>query len=173
LDDLTPAQQEALAQAVERYVAGRNEAAVAVATEEVRTELAGELTERDEQLAATEEKLAAVEAELVKQTAETEKAQKEKVSLLERTKVLLTPGTKVEFATINAHLAQPFKGWKVGTLFRLDNGQVWRVADGKNYWAPREDAGKAVTIEPGSFGSFFIRIEGVKPTPKVELVSRN
>ena len=99
-------------------------------------------------------------------------AQDDDTSLLERARVLLTPGTKIEFATVNSTMIDEFKGWNEGTIFRLENGQNWRVTSGK-YWSPREAAGKAVSIEPGSFGSFHIRIEGIKPTPKVELISRN
>lgn len=172
LDELTTAQREALAAAVERYVAGRSEEAIAVATDEVRQEVAEELTAREEELAAKTEELAVAQAELDKQAEEVAAAKED--SLLKRAKVLLTPGTKIEYATIHAELAEPFKGWKSGTLFHLNNGQVWQVSKGvKSYWSPREPAGKAVTIEPGSFGSFFMRIEGVKSTPKVEIVSRN
>jgi len=181
LSALTPAQQAALERAVERYVAGRSEEAVVDATAEVRSELTEQINEREQELAAKEMELAAKEEELVVVKAELEKKTDEAVavdegadtSLLDRARVLLTPGTKVEFATIESRLAEPFRGWEKGTLFRLENGQVWQVQDSKKYWSPREEAGKPVTIEPGSFGSFFMRLDGVRSTPKVELVSRN
>ncbi len=174
LNTMSAAQQAALERAVERYVAGRSEEAVVEATAEVRTELVGEINEREEQLAAAEQKLADVKAELERKTEEVEVAAAgEDTSLLQRARVLLTPGTKIEFATIHSRLTEPFRGWSDGTLFKLENGQVWQVSGGKKYWAPREEAGKAVSIEPGSFGSFFMRLEGVKSTPKVVLVSRN
>lgn len=162
LAEMSPAQQAALEQAVARYVAGRSAAAVESA-----------LDEKEQALAATTERLVAAEAELAQQRAEVAAVQeREKSSLLERARVLLTPGTQIEYATVNSHLREEFRGWNEGTLLRLENGQVWQVTGTKDYWSPRRDAGLAVTIEPGSFGSFFMKIEGVKSTPKVELVSR-
>jgi len=172
LSALSPEQQAALTKAVERYVSGRSEEAVVEATSEVRTEMSGTLSEREEALAAKEEELAVVRAELEKKTAEAEAASNEKeTSLLKRARVLLTPGTKIEFAEINSRLIGPFKGWEEGTVFELENGQRWRVTSSRRYWSPLRDAGLAVTIEPRSLGSFVIRIEGVRTAPKVELVN--
>lgn len=184
LDDLTPQQRAALEQAVERYVTGRSEVLVAeaatAAATVARSELVEEINQQEQKRQEAESALAAAQAELAAKEKEAEAAQQRETdaaeandrSLLERAAVLLTPGTKIEFATVNSTLINEFKGWNVGTLFRLENGQVWRVSSGK-YWAPREAAGKVVSIEPGSFGSFHMRFEGIKPTPKVELVSRN
>ena len=197
LNSLTPAQRTALEKAVERYVAGRSEVLVAETATDIRSAMAAEMTEQQQKRLDAEEALAAAQAELAAKqqesdaalaTAQAEFARKEQelaakeqamitaqdddTSLLERARVLLTPGTKIEFATVNSTMIDEFKGWNEGTIFRLENGQNWRVTSGK-YWSPREAAGKAVSIEPGSFGSFHIRIEGIKPTPKVELISRN
>ncbi len=150
LDQLSAAQLAALEAAVQRYAAGRDEHVAATATAEVRTELA-----------ATREAL----------EQERERSNVESTSLLDRARVMLTPGTKVEFSELSSTLTEPFQGWKTGTLFRLANGQTWRVVEGK-YWSPREAAGKAIIIKPGMLGSFFIEIEGVRQTPRVELVSR-
>ncbi len=173
LANLTPAQIAALEAAVQRYVDGRSEEVAAEAKEEARAELSESLSQKDEALVAAQSELAAAQAQLEAKQAELkEKEASEGQSLLQRAKVLLTPGTKIEYATVNSTLLDEFKGWNVGTLFRLENGQTWRVIEGK-YWSPREDAGKAVSVEPGVLGSFFIRIEGVRQTPRVELVSRN
>lgn len=197
LDDLTPEQRIALERSVERYVAGRSAALAAEAATEVRTEMGEEIIQQEQKRVEAEMALARAQAELLSEQKKTEMAlaaaqaelavkeqevaakeqeiaaaKANESSLLERAKVLLTPGTKIEFATVNSTLADEFKGWNVGTLFRLENGQTWRVSSGK-YWSPLEPAGKAVSIEPGSFGSFYMRLEGMKPTPKVELVSRN
>jgi hypothetical protein len=47
----------------------------------------------------------------------------------------------------------------------LANGQVWQITDGSEGVYSLVDP--LVTIERGSFGSFFLRIEGVGQTPKV------
>jgi hypothetical protein len=168
LDQMSPEQIAALEAAVQRYVRGRESEAVAQATEAARSEVEETLVEREAQLEQARVELAETKAQLE----EKEKKSEDGKGLLERARVLLSPGTKIEFTTLSARLVEPFQGWKAGTEFKLDNGQIWRVTKGK-YWSPREDAGKAVTIEPGVLGSFFIRIEGVKQTPRVELVSRN
>ena len=90
----------------------------------------------------------------------------EKTSILQKAKVLLTPGTEIEYARLESTLVNEFKGWSAGTEFRLDNGQIWRVTE-SSYWSPREPAGKKVSVYPGALGSFFMEIEGVKPTPRV------
>ncbi len=180
LEALTPAQQAALEAAVERYVAGRSEELVAEVTTEVRTEMAAAINQEEQRRVEAEKALATTQAELAEKEREVEAAREEvaavkeedDTSLLERAKVLLTPGTKVEYVTVESRLAREFKGWDIGTIFRLENGQAWKVTSGK-YWSPREGPGKAVTITPGSMGSFHMKLEGVKPTPKVELVSRN
>lgn len=170
---MSPAQIAALEAAVERYVAGRSETAVAVATAEVRSELVEKITEREKELTETKQALAAQEAKLEAHVEQAKsREEQDGRSLLERAKVLLRPGTHVEYTTLESRLLDPFKGWTVGTLFRLENGQTWKVIQGK-YWSPAEDAGKAVTIEPGALGSFFIRIEGMKQTPRVILVGEN
>lgn len=151
LAQLNAEQLAALEAAVQRYAEGRDEVVVAKATAEVRTELAATREALDQERA---------------------KAEEDSSSLLDRARVLLTPGTKIEFAEVNSTLTEPFQGWKPGTLFRLANGQTWRVVESK-YWSPREEAGKAVTIKPGVLGSFFIELEGVRQTPRVELISRN
>ncbi|MCF3651191.1 hypothetical protein [Synoicihabitans lomoniglobus] len=145
LASLSEAQIAALEAAVERYVAGRSEVAVAAATAEVRSEVSAA------------------------KAVWGDSGENDNTGFLERAKVLLLPGTKIEYAALSSRLKNEFRGWKPGTEFVLENGQIWRVTEGK-YWSPQEDAGKAVTINPGAFGGFFIAIEGVRQTPKVMLV---
>lgn len=90
-------------------------------------------------------------------------------SLLNRARGMLRPDTRIEYAREETTLAEPFKGWRSGTIFSLANGQRWRVT-GSDYWAREEPAGKAVVIEPGALGSFFLAFEGVRSRPRVELV---
>lgn len=171
VDGMTPAQLTALEAAVARYVAtqgGQVATPVAdsgvVAPPAVITEdLAATLQQREAELDRTRAELARAKAELKTQPEE------DKPSLLQRASVLLRPGTRIEYTTMESRLAEPFRGWKKGTRFRLENGQVWRVSEGE-YWSKLEPAGKAVTIEPGVGGSFFIRIEGVRQLPRVALI---
>jgi hypothetical protein len=85
-----------------------------------------------------------------------------------RERVVLTPGTAVEYAKVETHLRGRFRGYEPGAVLTLANGQRWRVVDG-SYWAPAKDADKLrkVVIEPGVLGSFFLRIEdGGRPKVK-------
>lgn len=81
-------------------------------------------------------------------------------SLLNRLKVVLTPGTDIAYATVETELVGSFRGYGPGTVLTLANGQKWRVVEG-SYWAPAKDANKLrkVVIEPGALGSFFLKIE--------------
>jgi hypothetical protein len=112
---------------------------------------------------AKEETAKAVTASVREQVqAEDRKAamkQEPSVSFAERVKVLLKPGTEVEYTTLDAMLLPPFNGWEKGTVFTLNNGQRWFACDSDQYWAPRTDKPVHVRIVPGSLGSFFMEIE--------------
>ena len=81
-------------------------------------------------------------------------------NLLHRMRVVLTPGTDIEYATVETELKGSFRGYQPGTVLTLTNGQQWRVVEG-NYWSPAKKADqiRKVVIEPGVLGSFFLRIE--------------
>lgn len=73
--------------------------------------------------------------------------------------------------SMQARLAGPFKGWTRTTVFRLDNGQVWKVAgDGEAYF-PGVPDNPAVTIRRNWFGAYWMKIEGVSLPVKVRRVS--
>ena len=165
IETMSEAQRTALESAVRRYVEGRNDDAVATATAEVRQQLDAELSEREVRIEQTEEELARARAALAAQAVPAES----KPSLLDRARVMLTPGTRIEYSTLDSKLAGPFVGWRKGTRFRLENGQVWRVVSGE-YVTPPEEAGKALRVVPGAMGSFFIEFEGVRSSPRVELM---
>ena len=73
---------------------------------------------------------------------------------------------------IEATLVGDFNGWDGNTIFRLDNGQVWRQT--KNYirpYQPREPIpSPRVTIEKGLFATYNLRVEGVKRIVQVRRV---
>ena len=79
---------------------------------------------------------------------------------MDRMKVMLKPGTEIEYSTLDAELIPPFNGWEKGTVFNLTNGQRWVASDNDSYWARRTDKPVRVRIVPGSLGSFFMEIDG-------------
>ena len=80
-------------------------------------------------------------------------------SLLARAKVLLTPGTEIEYTTVESRIVGEFQGWQRGTTFKLENGQRWQVTDGDEYVHPRMTA-PAAKIVPGMLGSFWLVVDG-------------
>jgi hypothetical protein len=121
--------------------------------------------------AAAEAKVARVEAEsrAVKAEAARADAAKEKTSevgLLAKAKVLLTPGTEVEYATVESRIAGDFKGWEGRAVLTLENGQRWQIANGGLYSTPPVPSPK-VKIVPASLGGFWMTIEGVSTRVRV------
>lgn len=111
----------------------------------------------------------ASQAEARAQAAETAARQAEG-GLLARARVLLTPGTQIEYSTVESRLVGDFLGWEGRTLFTLENGQRWQSAGESTYISPPIRS-PAVRVVPGALGSFWLVVEGVKPRVKVTLVS--
>ena len=112
-----------------------------------------------------------VKAEVTEKVKAEDKKEAEKQassgSILNRVKVMLTPGTQVEYTTLDATLVPPFHGWQKGTVFTLSNGQRWMASDNDSYWAPLTNQPLHVRIVPGALGSFFMEIEhGGRPRVK-------
>ena len=59
---------------------------------------------------------------------------------------------------ISAHLQGEFRGWDGQTVFRLDNGQVWRQRVGGKYRSPRR-TDPEVLVEKGRFGYYMKVVE--------------
>jgi hypothetical protein len=131
----------------------REETAKAVAAQ-VREETAREVAAQ-----VREETTKAVTAQVQAEDRKAAQKQAATAGFMSRLKVVLTPGTEIEYTTLDAALATPFHGWREGTIFTLTNGQRWVVTDDDKYWAP--DTGKPVHVRivPGVMGSFFMEIE--------------
>jgi hypothetical protein len=110
---------------------------------------------------------AAVRQEVQAEDRKAAQSQPAAPGLVDRMKVLLKPGTQIEYTTLDATLLPPFNGWQRGTVFTLSNGQRWVASDNDEYWAPRTDKPLHVRIVPGMLGSFFMEIEnGGRPRVK-------
>ena len=127
-------------------------------------------------LEAAKRQAAAAEAKTARAEAETRAVKAEKIEmagqkktapgLIAKAKVMLTPGTQVEYESVESRIAGDFLGWEGHTVFTLENGQRWRVLNGTNYNTPAI-AGPKVKIAPSSFGAFWMSIEGVSQRVKV------
>ena len=145
LGKLTPAELARLDELVEAQRTGE----VARVRDETAAKVAAETTVK-------------VQAETTaKVKAETEAARgADSGSLLHRMRVILAPGTEIEYASVETEIKLPFSGYDPGTVLTLTNGQQWRVESGK-YWAPAKSAQpRKVIIQPGALGAFFLQIQG-------------
>ncbi len=72
--------------------------------------------------------------------------------------------------TIHAHIVGPFSGWKgKGTLFKLDNGMVWKQAEAGTF-AISEVTDPEITIERGLLGDWKLSVVGYATTVRVKRV---
>jgi hypothetical protein len=110
----------------------------------------------------------AAKAEAQARVIETE-TKKANPSLIAKTKVLLTPGTQIEYATVESRIVGDFRGWEGRTLFTLENGQRWQAV-GSDVYAGPPIPNPAVKIVPGMLGAYWMSIEGINRRVKVTLV---
>ena len=61
-----------------------------------------------------------------------------------------------------------FSGWSGQTLFKLDNGQVWRQSQSGRVSHRRSRP--VITIKKGAFGSYRLSVDGLNKTIRVKRV---
>lgn len=172
LGKLTPQELARLDALVKDYRSGaleaaRREAAVA-ADGRTKAEAAAA---RAEATARTErERAAKAEARAQGAAAGERDSSSSDAGLLKRAKVLLTPGTKIEYTTVDARIAGEFRGWQPRMVFTLDNGQRWQVTSSESYVTSSEP-GPKVKIVPGALGTFWMHVEGHRQRAKVAILS--
>ena len=144
----------------------------------VRDFKSGALEAAKRQAAAAAVAQVAAEAKAARAEAETRAVKAEKTAaadprkepaapgLIAKAKVMLAPGTQLEYESVESRIAGDFLGWEANTVFTLENGQRWRVLNGSSYNTPAI-AGPKVKIEPASLGGFWMNIEGVRQRVKV------
>jgi hypothetical protein len=91
---------------------------------------------------------------------ENRKAEAASPGIIERMRVILKPGTEIDYTTLDATLVPGFDGYRSGTVLMLTNGQMWVVTGTDSDWVTPTNKPVHVRIVPGSMGSFFMEIEG-------------
>ena len=81
------------------------------------------------------------------------------------------PEEPADISSVEGHIAGSLKGWESGTLFKLDNGQHWKIdGGGPAYYAGIPDNAQVV-IERGYMGGYWMKIETVDRKVKVRRVT--
>jgi hypothetical protein len=70
---------------------------------------------------------------------------------------------------IESTLVGRIDGWGPGHVFRLANGQAWRVVDGSEA-VTREMTNPKVKVVRGALGAMYLEIDGTNNSPKVKRV---
>jgi hypothetical protein len=98
----------------------------------------------------------AAEAEAKAARAEVAESKTTNRGFLAKAKVMVMPGTRIEYAVIKSTIPGKFEGWESGTVFVLANGQRWRVANsGDHYFTPPKD-NVEVQITPAMLGGYWM-----------------
>jgi hypothetical protein len=96
----------------------------------------------------------------VREQVQAEERKKQASGILEKMKVMLKPGTEIEYSTLDSTLVEihEIDFGRGGAVFTLANGQRWRTDDNDD-WPSVKGKPVRVRIIPGSMGSFFMDIE--------------
>jgi hypothetical protein len=185
LDKLSPAELSRLDALVTAYRNGALATAQKSASEALAAQQAAEAQVRaaEDKARAAEEKSRAAEEkskvaeEKSKAAEEKSKAAKAEVVELKKTdfgffskaKILLMPGTKVEYAVIKSTVTGSFEGWYPNTIFHLANGQAWQVQHGGQYYT-RPTENMEVEVTQSALGGFWMRFPSLDQQVRVRLL---
>jgi hypothetical protein len=76
--------------------------------------------------------------------------------------------TPPDASSIRSRIKGDFSGWKGGTRFQLENGQVWKQTDKKSFYLKRENP--EVEIRKGLFNAYYLSVVGFGSECKVKRV---
>ena len=80
-----------------------------------------------------------------------------------------TAMASMDGSDIIAHIVGPFSGWDGNTIFKLDNGMVWKQTEERTFYLPTVE-NPQVRIEKGMFGVWKLSVEGYNRATKVERI---
>ena len=161
LDKLTPEELARLKAIVERYKSGE----VAVVQQQAEAQVATVRQEAHQKVEAAEAKVREVE----QKSAAAPESPKAKVPAWVGALAILkrTGDAPNKAEAVESRIEGEFTGWRRGTVFKLENGQVWQQAGSDDYVGVRIPSPK-VRVFPGMLGSYWMEIEGVRPHCKVK-----
>ena len=107
------------------------------------------------------------EAATAAQIAAETRAKQAEAGFLAKAKVMLTPGTEVEYLAVESRISGTFSGWEGRQIFTLENGQRWQLANPESYYAP-EMQGPKVLITPAALGGFWMSLPELRKKLRVK-----
>lgn len=127
------------------------------------------IAEAEAEAARQEARVAKDEAKAAKVQARESKANDR--GFFAKAKVLVVPGTKIEYAEVRSTIEGAFEGWMGKTIFQLANGQRWQVSnsDERYFVPPRENV--EVQIRPAALGGFWMFFPSLDKQVRVKLLS--
>jgi len=171
LSKLSPEELARLDQLVESYKSGALETARQQAAAASAAQAAAEA--RASQAEAEAKTAQAAEAR-EKEEASAQAASAKKASgggILSRAIVLITPGTKVAYQSVEGRILGKVNGWEAHTVFTLENGTRWEVSDYSHYNNGGSVNNPKVKLTPvGTWGGFRMEIEDIGEV-RVRLIS--
>lgn len=78
-------------------------------------------------------------------------------------------GVAAESEEVNSSIVGYFEGWRKGSVFKLENGQHWRVTDARRFEAPSEDSPK-VRIKSAAMGSWLLYVGKYNRSARVQRI---
>jgi hypothetical protein len=121
--------------------------------------------------AAAEAKARQAESDAAAARAAQAAAEKRAEGFLAKTRALLLPGGVVEYQAIDSRIVGTVRGWKPGTVFRLENGQRWRVEVNADEYDGDTVTNPKARIVRAPISGFKIEIEGF-PAVRVRLLGQ-
>jgi hypothetical protein len=163
LDRLSPEQRRKLDMLVQAFKEGQISAA--------RNSAAGALEAK--RTAEAEAKAAKEEARVAKEEAKAAKTESKSSDrgFLAKAKVLLVPGTRIEYAEIRSTVEGTFEGWSGKTIFRLANGQRWQVVNSDERYFVRPQQNIEAVITPAVLGGYWMDFPVFDKRVRVKLLA--
>lgn len=75
---------------------------------------------------------------------------------------------KSEPDALESQIRGRFSGWQPLEKIELANGQIWQISDGSN--AVLDLLNPKVAVRRGTFGAFYLEVEGTNRSPRVKRV---
>jgi len=116
---------------------------------------------------AAEERANKAERAVEEAKADATQTKKAEAGFFAKAKVMLMPGSEVEYLAVESRIKGKFDGWEGRTVLNLENGQRWQIANAENYYTPVIE-GPKVVITPAAIGGFWMSFPELRKKVRVK-----